>query len=175
MSGWQLILLTSTMKVFKYWQQILVSILYGVLAEFCTKETCPIMSAGPKYEYLWADGHDVKTPLKVSAGEYIEFLMTWVEGQLNNEAVFPTKIETSFSKNFQSVIKVIFKRLFRVYAHMYHSHFHHIMSLGLEYHLNTCFKHFIFFIDQFKLVDVKELAPLAELIQQFKARKQQNA
>ena len=29
------------------------------------------MSAGPKYEYLWADGHNVKTPLKVSASEYI--------------------------------------------------------------------------------------------------------
>eukprot|EP00826_Nyctotherus_ovalis_P003035 TRINITY_DN10608_c0_g2_i3.p2 TRINITY_DN10608_c0_g2~~TRINITY_DN10608_c0_g2_i3.p2 ORF type:complete len:230 (-),score=65.82 TRINITY_DN10608_c0_g2_i3:158-847(-) len=150
-----------------------ISILYGVLAEFCTKESCPIMSAGPKYEYLWADGHDIKTPLKVSAGEYIDFLMTWVERQLNNEVVFPTKPDVPFPKKFASIIKVIFKRLFRVYAHMYHSHFHHIMTLGLEYHLNTCFKHFIFFIDQFKLVDPKELAPLAELIQQFKARKQQ--
>lgn len=80
-------------------------------------------------------------------------------------------IGVSFPKNFLSVIKVIFKRLFRVYAHIYHSHFQHIMSLGLEYHLNTCFKHFIYFIDEFKLVDEKELAPLAELIQQFKLRK----
>jgi len=63
-----------------------------------------------------------------------------------------------------NVIKVIFKRLFRVYAHMYHSHFQHILALGLEYHLNTCFKHFIYFIDEFKLVDERELAPLAELI-----------
>ena len=38
------------------------------------------------------------------------------------------------------------------------------MSLGLEYHLNTCFKHFIYFIDEFRLVEEKELAPLAELI-----------
>jgi len=47
------------------------------------------MSAGPKYEYLWADGHSVKTPLKVSASEYIDFLMAWVENQLNNENLFP--------------------------------------------------------------------------------------
>lgn len=33
-----------------------ISILYGTLTEFCTQENCPIMSAGPKYEYLWADG-----------------------------------------------------------------------------------------------------------------------
>ena len=56
-----------------------ISILYGTLMEFCTAENCPIMSAGPKYEYLWADGSSVKTPLKVSASEYIDYLMTWVE------------------------------------------------------------------------------------------------
>jgi len=26
-----------------------ISILYGILVEFCTTESCPIMSAGPKY------------------------------------------------------------------------------------------------------------------------------
>jgi MOB kinase activator 1 len=57
----------------------LVNVLYGILTEFCTNESCPIMSAGPKYEYLWADGKNVKTPLKVSASEYIDFLMAWVE------------------------------------------------------------------------------------------------
>ena len=45
------------------------------------------------------------------------------------------------------------------------------MLLSAETHLNTCFKHFIYFIDQFNLVDSRELAPLAELIQQFKERK----
>ena len=53
-----------------------VSLLYGTLQEFCTNENCPLMSAGPKYEYLWADGTNVQTPLKVSANQYIDFLMT---------------------------------------------------------------------------------------------------
>ena len=128
------------------------------------------MSAGPKYEYLWADGQNVKTPLKVSASEYIDFLMTWVENQLSNEKIFPQILGVPFPKNFMSIIKVIFKRLFRVYAHIYHTHFQHIMCLGAEYHLNTCFKHFVFFIGRFDLVEQKELAPLAELIQQFKER-----
>ena len=47
------------------------------------------MSAGSKYEYLWTNGSNVKTPMKVSGGEYIEFLMVWVENQLNNENIFP--------------------------------------------------------------------------------------
>jgi len=51
-----------------------------------------------------------------------------------------------------------------VYAHIYHSHFPKIVSLGEEAHLNTSFKHFIFFIQEFALVDKKELAPLQELI-----------
>ena len=70
-----------------------------------------------------------------------------------------------------SICKNILKKLFRVYAHIYHTHFQHIMLLSAETHLNTCFKHFIYFIDQFNLVDSRELAPLAELIQQFKERK----
>ncbi len=126
-----------------------INVLYGILTEFCTAESCPTMSAGPKYEYLWADGHNVKTPLKVSASEYIDFLMTWVENQLNNEKIFPCAIGVPFPKNFVAIIKVIFKRLFRVYAHIYHTHFQHIMLLSAETHLNTCFKHFIYFIDQF--------------------------
>jgi MOB kinase activator 1 len=106
----------------------------------------------------------VKTPLKVSASEYANYLMTWVENQFNNEQLFPTTIGVMFPRKFLPTIKVILKRLFRVYAHIYHSHFPHIMSLGMECHLNTCFKHFLFFIDRYKLVEEKDLAPLSRLI-----------
>lgn len=68
-----------------------ISLIYGCLTEFCQKDTCPTMSAGPKYEYLWADGQSVTTPLKVTAAEYIDYLMTWVENQLSNENIFPCK------------------------------------------------------------------------------------
>ena len=52
--------------------------LYGTITEFCTEEKCPVMSAGPKYEYHWADGHHVKKPIKCSAPRYIDYLMSWV-------------------------------------------------------------------------------------------------
>lgn len=51
-----------------------------------------------------------------------------------------------FPKNFTSVAKTILKRLFRVYAHIYHQHFDSVMQLQEEAHLNTSFKHFIFFV-----------------------------
>jgi len=139
--------------------------LYGTITEFCTPTTCPVMSAGPQYEYLWADGVKVKKPIKVSAPEYVDLLMSWVETQLNDEHIFPLQLGTPFPKKFkENYVMVIFKRLFRVYAHIYHSHFQKIVGLGAEAHLNTCFKHFIYFVHEFKLIDPKELEPLKDLI-----------
>ncbi len=69
-----------------------------------------------------------------------------------------------FPASFTATVKVIFKRLFRVYAHIYYSHFDKIMSLEAEAHLNTCFKHFAVFVQEFGLVDAAELRPLAHLI-----------
>jgi len=141
-----------------------VNLLYGSITEFCTPQSCEVMSAGPKYEYLWADGDAVKKPIKCSAPEYIDHLMTWVQGILDDETIFPSRVDVPFPRNFQATIRNIFKRLFRVYAHIYYSHFQKIVSLGEEAHLNTCFKHFYLFISEFNLVDKKEMVPLQDLI-----------
>lgn len=69
-----------------------INMLYGTITEFCTEESCPVMSAGPKYEYHWADGLTVKKPIKCSAPKYIDYLMTWVQDQLDDETLFPSKI-----------------------------------------------------------------------------------
>eukprot|EP01092_Planopodium_desertum_P001559 TRINITY_DN12377_c0_g1_i2.p1 TRINITY_DN12377_c0_g1~~TRINITY_DN12377_c0_g1_i2.p1 ORF type:complete len:133 (-),score=18.76 TRINITY_DN12377_c0_g1_i2:67-465(-) len=122
------------------------------------------MSAGPKYEYHWADGEKVKKPIKVSAPIYVDYLMTWVQAILDDEKVFPSRVDVPFPKNFKAIVKRIFKRLFRVYAHIYYSHFDKIINLGEEAHLNTCFKHFYYFIEEFDLVEKRELAPLSDLI-----------
>ena len=77
--------------------------LFGTIAEFCTAKSCPVMSAGPKYEYHWADGEKIKKAIKVSAPDYVEYLMTWVQQQLDDEKVFPSKIGLflfSFSSPF---------------------------------------------------------------------------
>lgn len=138
--------------------------LYGTITEFCTETTCVLMTAGPKYEYHWADGQTIKKPIKCSAPRYIDYLMSWVQDQLDDEFIFPSKIGIPFPKNFLSIAKTILKRLFRVYAHIYHQHFKEVVMLKEEAHLNTSFKHFVYFIQEFSLVEKKELAPLQELI-----------
>ncbi|KAJ4708737.1 MOB kinase activator-like 1A [Melia azedarach] len=142
-----------------------VNILYGTLTEFCTPSNCPMMTAGPKYEYRWADGVTIKKPIEVSAPKYVEYLMDWIEAQLDDESIFPQKLGAPFPCNFREVVKTIFKRLFRVYAHIYHSHFQKIVSLKEEAHLNTCFKHFVLFTWEFRLIDKGELAPLYDLVE----------
>lgn len=141
-----------------------VNMLYGTLTEFCTPQSCPTMSAGPKFDYRWTDGVTITKPLKVSAPKYVEYLMKWIEGHLDDEAIFPRKIDAPFPANFRDVVMPIFKKLFRVYAHIYHSHFQKVVALKEEAHLNTCFKHFILFQHEFSLINKKELAPLQQLI-----------
>jgi MOB kinase activator 1 len=141
-----------------------ISMFYGMLIEFCTQASCPVMCAGPAFEYLWADGVKVINPIKLSAPDYVDNLMSWVESQLNDENIFPLQQGHSFPKNFKSIVMVILKRLFRVYAHIYHSHMDKVKSLGGNVHLNTSFKHFIHFVNEFSLIDPKELEPMQLVI-----------
>ena len=110
-----------------------------------------------------ADGVNITTPIKVPAPDYIGYLLEWVDGQISNPQLMPTNNE-KFPPDFQATAKTIFKRLFRVYAHIYHSHFPQYVTLQLEAHLNTCFKRYVYFVAEFDLVEAKELAPLQQLI-----------
>ncbi len=98
-----------------------LSLLYGAVAEFCTSSTCPSMTAGPRYEYLWAPpGAPHPKPARVSAPEYIDLLLSHVESSLGNEELFPTAPGSPFPKNFMAEVRTIYKRLFRVFAHIYY-------------------------------------------------------
>ena len=38
-----------------------ISLLYGIITTDCINATCPKMTAGLKYEYLWMDGVNIDT------------------------------------------------------------------------------------------------------------------
>ena len=69
----------------------------------------------------------------------------------------------------------IYKRLFRVYAIIYHRHFGQIEAIGAASHTNTSLKHFAFFAFEFNLLDEKELpalkGPIDRLREEFKSQK----
>uniref|UniRef100_A0A8I3NJI2 MOB kinase activator 3A n=1 Tax=Canis lupus familiaris TaxID=9615 RepID=A0A8I3NJI2_CANLF len=140
-----------------------VNLIYGTIGDGCTEQSCPIMSGGPKYEYRWQDEHQFRKPTALSAPRYMDLLMDWIEVQINNEELFPTHVGTPFPKNFLQVVKKILSRLFRVFVHVYIHHFDRIAQMGSEAHVNTCYKHFYYFVKEFGLIDTKELEPLKEM------------
>ena len=77
------------------------------------------------------------------------------------------KVDSEFPKDFINTVKSIFKQLFRVIAHIYHSHFDKILHFSGEGHLNTLTAHFLAFSREFELLDKKELTPLQELLDEF--------
>ncbi|ELV09257.1 MAP kinase-interacting serine/threonine-protein kinase 2 [Tupaia chinensis] len=139
-----------------------VNLIYGTISDGCTEQTCPVMSGGPKYEYRWQDEHRFRKPTALSAPQYMDLLMDWIEVQINNEEVFPTHVGTPFPKNFLQTVRKILSRLFRVFVHVYIHHFDRISQLRSEAHVNTCYKHFYYFVREFGLIDTKELEPLGQ-------------
>ena len=92
-----------------------INLLYGSITEFCSPQSCPEMKATDesvllhtnsklgilnhyrllircRFEYLWQDSENYKRPTKMPAPEYIEHLMAWVQGNIDNEQMFPSRI-----------------------------------------------------------------------------------
>jgi len=140
-----------------------LNLLVGAIQDLCTETTCPAMCAGP-WIWLWADGHKIKEPTKMSAPRYFEHLLTWVDAQLADESFLPVQPGVPFPPNFLKGMRVIYKRLFRIYAHVFHSHFKEMMEDEADAHLNHSFKHFVYFVKEFDLIDTEEMEPLKDLV-----------
>mmetsp|Transcript_18608 Transcript_18608/g.47288 ORF Transcript_18608/g.47288 Transcript_18608/m.47288 type:complete len:222 (-) Transcript_18608:119-784(-) len=133
----------------------------NLVSDTCTERTCPVMNAGPAFEYLWQDGPK-KKPVKIPAREYVERLFEWCRGLFGDEEVFP--MEGAFGKKFRPTVKTMLKRLFRVYAHIYKVHWDSIKELSSEKEFYTCFKHYYYFVQEFGLVSSSDMKPLATLL-----------
>jgi len=88
-----------------------VSLIWGIISE----GDLPQLGAGegfpPGFEYRWADGVRIKQAIKCSSTQYVEYVMSWIEEQINNEAIFPTTsgkaISIHFSKYFALTYEVV--------------------------------------------------------------------
>ncbi|XP_035725223.1 MOB kinase activator-like 3 [Vespa mandarinia] len=140
-----------------------INLIYGTISEYCDSASCPTMSGGARFEYLWADGEKYKKPTVLPAPQYITLLMDWIEVKINNETIFPVSTDVPFPKTFTPLCRKILTRLFRVFVHVYFHHFDRIVAIGAEAHVNTCYKHFYYFVTEFDLINTKELKPLAKM------------
>ena len=110
------------------------------------------------------DDYQYRKPTPLPASQYIELLLSWIDAQISDPAIFPVDEGARFPRSFQSIVRNIYKRLFRLYAHLYCTHADKVRSIGANAHLNTVFKHFMYFSSEFALIDESDQQPLARLI-----------
>lgn len=139
-----------------------VCMLFGTISVHCTRDKCPDMTAGQN-KYLWDSD---RISVDVCAYDYIARSLDWIEEQLSNENIFPTEstMDKYFPQNFVTICEQIARRLFRVFAHVYHHHLTHVRNAKIEAHMNTSLKHFIYFVKEFDLISAKELEPLKDYV-----------
>jgi len=132
-----------------------LNLFYAVVSECCTSQTCPTMSAGPHVDYTWIDSNNRQ--VKLPAPTYIDYVVTWAQKTLDDENVFPTKAGREFPPNFPKTVKHIYRQLLRVFAHIYHAHYHQLLHLRSEPHFNSLFAHFLAFGREYTLLEQKDL------------------
>ena len=139
-----------------------LSVLCNAISDFCTDSSCPVMRAGPFYEYAWADpsAEEGSYPISVSAPKYMELLMSWVDANLNNLNSETSKLNAG---SFNINAKIFCRRLFRVYAHLFCEHLEEISPI--EMHLKYSLLHFLIFMREFHLlVAENEIEPIRGII-----------
>jgi len=134
--------------------------------EFCSCVTCPKMRAGKHVEYKWSD-KDSPHPVSLPAFEYMRKLSLHADYVLSDEKLIPQD-GSPFPEHFMGEMRSLCKRLFRIYAHAYIHHFEAVQKEAeCEAQLNFIFKHFLYFVREFDLVEDTDLRPLERLIEQF--------
>jgi MOB kinase activator 1 len=144
-----------------------VSLLVGIATDEAQTRLEPGWGFPPGFEYLWVDAATRK-PIKCSGPEYIDHVLSWVEDIINDENVFPTSTDARYPRDFDKTCKAIFKRLFRVFAILYTHSYRRIEGMGAVAHLNTTFKHFMFFCFEFDMVPAAELEAIDTLVDRMR-------
>jgi hypothetical protein len=96
-----------------------LSLLCGLVGDEWSAQLKPGEGFPKGFEYRWADGKKIKKPIRCSSSEYVQYVMQWVEEQLENKSLFPSEGTGSthdYPANFRSTMKKIVTRLFRVYG-----------------------------------------------------------
>lgn len=140
------------------------SMIYGEISNYCTQKSCPLMTAGKNYQYRWCDGNKYPNPVDLPACEYIGILMDCVSEQFHDEKIFPSQTSDPYPNNFETIVKNIIKRLFRIFSHIYYHHSEDLERIDRMVQFNYSLIHFIFFSKLFNLIPPKELAPLQDIV-----------
>lgn len=137
------------------------------------------------FEWLDDKKGSSKKLSKTPAKQFIDTSLTQIQKQLEDETIFPTKfgmflllahtcthahthahtiVGFEFPPEFVTVVKKIFRTYFAILAHIYYHHFKSMLRLSLHEGLNTLLLHLVYFVQEFSLMEPRELQCMDELI-----------
>ncbi|KAL0474533.1 Mob1/phocein [Neurospora intermedia] len=156
-------------------------------SSICNSRKCPKMSAGASHSFTWLNSR--LQPVEIPAYEYLSLVQRYISGKIDDSNLFPTDPagvsfadnpafctplpesgpdwigkRSGFPQNFMETCQTIFRQMFRVYAHLYWSHFDDMFCLNLEKSMNSCFSHFILTATTLGLLKKTDLEPMQPLI-----------
>ena len=145
------------------------------------------------HSFTWLNSR--REPVELPAYEYMTLMQRWISGKIDDTNMMPTdpsgvsyahnpSITTSqlsqlsnpgepewvgkrsgFPEKFIDICQMIFRQMFRVYAHLYWAHFTEpFYHLNLEKQLNSCFSHFVLTATALDMLKPQELEPMQPLI-----------
>uniref|UniRef100_A0A7S3NNQ6 Uncharacterized protein n=1 Tax=Aureoumbra lagunensis TaxID=44058 RepID=A0A7S3NNQ6_9STRA len=124
------------------------------------------MRAGSRRNYTWVNHYDTSPKSQtITANAYANLSFEYAVHCIEDSNIFPIDEGSPYPEpEFDLVVKKVCTDIFRLYAHIYHCHFAHILEIRSNQLINDHFRRFVLFILEFKLVDRTELEPLEELI-----------
>lgn len=119
-----------------------LQLLYGLVEEYHAKTFQGKDQGFPPGLHYRFPGHEIST-----GSDYVNAVSSWIEDQIENPQIFPELDTDPFPPNFiDQYVRDMFKRMTRIFAIMYTRCIPSFREIDAVKHLNTCFKHFYYFV-----------------------------
>ena len=76
-----------------------LNLIWGIVHDIGVEKMNPGEGFPPGFEYRWAGDNKNRTPIVCSGPEYVDYVMTWLDTEINNENLFPTSSGLCFQFN----------------------------------------------------------------------------
>lgn len=117
---------------------------------------------------MWCDGITFINPISIPARTYMKFCLLWTQKQLKDPKVITSTPTAIFSADILATWKMIYRRLLRVYAHLYVNHKEDFDKVGvLGFVLECMIRRFVLFGIETGLTNKKELLPVKGILKKF--------
>eukprot|EP00007_Cunea_sp_BSH-02190019_P003726 CAMPEP_0174236740 /NCGR_PEP_ID=MMETSP0417-20130205/5774_1 /TAXON_ID=242541 /ORGANISM="Mayorella sp, Strain BSH-02190019" /LENGTH=1527 /DNA_ID=CAMNT_0015315423 /DNA_START=44 /DNA_END=4627 /DNA_ORIENTATION=- len=146
------------------------SLFFATIKDQCTSNTCPKMDGSAEIQYKWSVGGG--NAHSMPASEYIEKLGRWFLNHITHPDLFDFDQYTTSSsrKRITSILQMLYKRVFRVYAHIYYHHWTRIKAFSVTDHFTACCNYHYFFGIENHLLhpkhDLSTISPIQSLLRQ---------